>query len=202
MDNRFVIKDAGVDLVSVADTPAGAEYFGVIIDAIRNDKQVDYARADLVEAVQVTRAPVKALKSAEPTTPRKKIRRRRRMKKTAMDIEPVPAAPIAIAQPLADLKPASNTQSIINGNEITLTVGEPVFIAWSTLNESARPVFDDIRESMGVVQEIRRKQGVRRSVLVKWDSQADAQWMHPDELSDTCEYCIEQREPATKENAS
>jgi hypothetical protein len=50
-----------------------------------------------------------------------------------------------------------------------------------------------MREAMGTVETFRRGQGIRRTVGVKFDTASDINWFTPDELSDTCEFCIEER---------
>lgn len=180
MSGRFSISNsAGVELVSIADVTDSAVYGSLIINALREGQTVTYHKPQLVIAAP---AP-KASKPAPAAAAAKKVGRQRKQRKPRQQ----PAAPQGV-------KPASDTTAIINGNEVTIKLGEPVFIAWSHLSGAERLILTDLRESLGVVEEIRRKQGVRRSVLVKWDSKEVPQWMHPDELATECEYCIETRQ--------
>lgn len=179
MDNRFVIKAAGIDVVSVADVPAGAEYLGVIIDALRTGKQVDYQRAGEGEPIKVKPAPVKALKSAEPASV--KHPRRRRLK------PPTPAAPAT---------PTKAAVALHSWNK-----GDIVFLAWSKMSKSQRAAYDDMRESMGTVEGFRRGTGIRRTVGVKFDTSNAINWFTPDELSDKCEFCIKERAGQPGESA-
>jgi hypothetical protein len=198
---KFIISDADGDVITIADRPN--PYHALILDALRNQQPVRHVGAG-APAIQ-TNAPVtiKAKRAALPA-PKviKPIKRRRRRKQQSGQvaglpdgtfIEPAPGAignPKPAPTPVATT-PASDTQIIINGREITLRVGEPVFIAWQHITASEREAFDEIRESMGIIKEIRRGRGIRRNILVKWDSPAIEQWHHPDDLSDQCEYCVE-----------
>lgn len=173
--NQFVIQHHGAAVVSIADVPAGAEYVGILIDALRAGKQVGYQRGDLVEEIQVKPAPVKALKSAEPAAPIK--RHRRRMKK-AQPAATTPAPVAAAAKVVAQSK---------------WKQGDVVFLAWSSMTPAQHLAYADMREAMGTVETFRRGPGIKRTVGVKFDTQTDINWFHPDELSDKCESCIEER---------
>lgn len=69
-----------------------------------------------------------------------------------------------------------------------------VFIAWRSLTEAERETFKDIREAMSVVQATQRGRGIRRTVGVKWDAHDFMDWHHPNDLSDVCEYCHDERD--------
>jgi hypothetical protein len=181
---KFVIKHEGVDVVSIADVPAGAEYVTVIIDAIRQGKHVGYA-SPLVEEINIktpTPAALKALKgnvhAERADKVRKPVKRVAGRRRASTKPEGTTGTPIAKAVEAV----ASRWKQ-----------GDVVFLAWSSMSASQREAYDDMREAMGTVEAFRRGQGIRRTVGVKFDTASDINWFTPDELSDTCEFCIEER---------
>jgi hypothetical protein len=181
---KFVIKHEGVDVVSIADVPAGAEYVTVIIDAIRQGKHVGYA-SPLVEEINIKTPTASALKALKGNSERAdKVRK------------PVKRASRTLGR-RGNTKPEGTT-----GTPIAKAVeavasrwkqGDVVFLAWSSMSASQREAYDDMREAMGTVEAFRRGQGIRRTVGVKFDTASDINWFTPDELSETCEFCIEER---------
>jgi hypothetical protein len=179
---KFVIKHEGIDVVSIADVPAGAEYVTVIIDAIRQGKHVGYA-SGLVEEINIktpTPAALKALKgnSERADKVRKPVKRVAGRRRASTKPEGTTGTPIAKAVEAV----ASRWKQ-----------GDVVFLAWSSMSASQREAYDDMREAMGTVETFRRGQGIRRTVGVKFDTASDINWFTPDELSETCEFCIEER---------
>lgn len=174
-----------MELVSIADVSDSAIYGSLIINALREGQTVTYHKP------QVFIATPKASKPAPAPAGVKKVIRSKQQRNSKQQ---------RLNKPVIT-KPASSTTQIINSNEVAIGLNEPVFIAWSHLTEAEREAFTDLRESLGVVMEIRRKQGVRRSVLVQWDNGKESQWMHPDELATKCEYCIETRQPEAQAEA-
>jgi hypothetical protein len=181
---KFVIKHEGVDVVSIADVPAGAEYVTVIIDAIRQGKHVGYA-SPLVEEINIktpTPAALKALKgnvhAERADKVRKPVKRVAGRRRASTKPEGTTGTPIAKAVEAV----ASRWKQ-----------GDVVFLAWSSMSASQREAYDDMREAMGTVETFRRGQGIRRTVGVKFDTASDINWFTPDELSETCEFCIEER---------
>jgi hypothetical protein len=179
---KFVIKHEGVDVVSIADVPAGAEYVTVIIDAIRQGKHVGYA-SPLIEEINIktpTASALKALKgnSERADKVRKPVKRVAGRRRASTKPEGTTGTPIAKAVEAV----ASRWKQ-----------GDVVFLAWSSMSASQREAYDDMREAMGTVETFRRGQGIRRTVGVKFDTASDINWFTPDELSETCEFCIEER---------
>jgi hypothetical protein len=179
---KFVIKHEGIDVVSIADVPAGAEYVTVIIDAIRQGKHVGYA-SPLIEEINIktpTASALKALKgnSERADKVRKPVKRVAGRRRASTKPEGTTGTPIAKAVEAV----ASRWKQ-----------GDVVFLAWSSMSASQREAYDDMREAMGTVETFRRGQGIRRTVGVKFDTASDINWFTPDELSETCEFCIEER---------
>jgi hypothetical protein len=172
---RFVIDDGQQDLVTIADVATAASFTGAIMHALREGLNVRYRQPGEVIQIAAPAAPRPTV-NKQPANVVHKRAGKRRVKKPGASVTATPKATAADAPKGKVWKQ-----------------GDVVFIAWRSLSETERKTFDDIRESMGVVEMIQRGRGIRRSIGVKWDTRAAVEWHHPNDLSAVCEYCHDER---------
>lgn len=198
---KFVIDDGQTELVTIADVASAAAFSGVIIDALRGGLNVKYQQTTVIQigapepkptpgpepptakATKATKA-TKAVKVArKPRTLRTPRTTDREKLASILSKDPVhqPAHQLA-HQPAALVEVQSKWKQ-----------GDVVFLAWKSMSELAKRTFAEWCEAMGTVAEFRRGKGIRRTIGVQFDNAGMLVWLAADELSDRCEYCIEQK---------
>ena len=195
MNNYFVIKHNGSgEVARFVDATALNGLNDLLISLVRQGFTVEYTAQPLAIVAPVTQAkPTKARKARATAGQAKRrkpgLRARRMSAANPATDRPGPA----LAAILAANGGANGASDVPRGK--TWKQGDIVFVAWRDLaSDNARAYLEEKREAMGVVEEFRSGPGIRRTVGVRFDTDAYLTWCAPAELSEDCQYCKEERD--------